>query len=310
MAFVFRETLPIFSPKENSSDNPEYLQSETYGEDPNDSLPVDHPSSSANAMETSGNEGSASVSNLIGREWQPVSAEPKYGLLPLMMGSLKVTFIALLFAGPIGILSALFAVAFAPRWMQETLKPTIEVLAGFPSVVVGFFALIIMATFFQDLFGYQFRLNALVGGMALALAVIPIIFTVTEDALNAVPKSYTEASLALGANKWQTVLYVVLPAATPGVMAALILGAGRAFGETMIVLMATGNAALLTLGPLEPVRTMSATIGAEMAEVVFGETHYNVLFLIGSILFVFTFVLNALAEFWVRQKLMKRFRGN
>lgn len=310
MAFVFRETLPLFFPKtiEETKSNI-YLESESYGEDPAEPLAPEQGSSSANEMETSGHEGSATIGNLLGREWQPVSADPRYGLLPLMVGSLKVTFIALLFGAPFGILAALFSVAFAPRWVQEIFKPMVEILAGFPSVVVGFFALIVMASFFQSLFGYQFRLNAFIGGLALSLAVIPIIFTVTEDALNAVPKSLTEASLALGANKWQTVLFVIFPAATPGVMASLILGFGRAFGETMIVLMATGNAALMTLNPLEPVRTMSATIGAEMAEVVFGDTHYSVLFLIGSILFVFTFVLNAIAEFWVRQKLMKRFRG-
>ncbi len=312
MAFVFRETLPLFETKSASDvPSPIYNESESYGDVPGDVPPSGSLTpNAASQLETGGGEGHASVSNLLGSEWHPVSGNPRYGLLPLMLGSLKVTFIALIFAGPIGILAALFAVAFAPRWVQEIFKPTVEILAGFPSVVVGFFALIIMASFMQSVFGYQFRLNGFIGGLALSLAVIPIIFTVTEDALNAVPKSFTEASLALGANKWQTVLFVVFPAATPGVMASLILGFGRAFGETMIVLMATGNAALMTLNPLDPVRTMSATIGAEMAEVVFGDTHYNVLFLIGSILFVFTFILNALAEFWVRQKLMKRFRGN
>jgi phosphate transport system permease protein len=189
------------------------------------------------------------------------------------------------------------------------LKPSIELLSGFPSVVIGFFALVVMASFLQNILGYQYRLNAFVGGVALSLAVIPIVYTVTDDALNSVPKHLAEASLALGATKWQTALFVILPAATPGIFAAVLLGLGRAFGETMIVLMATGNASLMSLNFLEPVRTMSATIGAEMAEVVFGDTHYNVLFLIGSILFIFTFILNAIAEFYVRQKLLKRFKG-
>jgi phosphate transport system permease protein len=161
----------------------------------------------------------------------------------------------------------------------------------------------------QDLFGYQYRLNAFVGGVAMSLAVIPIIYTLSEDALSAVPRVMTEASLALGATKWETAMYVVLPAATPGVFAAFLLGMGRAFGETMIVLMATGNAALLTFHLIEPVRTMSATIGAEMAEVVFGDTHYTVLFLLGAILFLFSFTLNAAAEFLIRAKLLKRFKG-
>jgi phosphate transport system permease protein len=193
--------------------------------------------------------------------------------------------------------------------MKKYLKPAIEFLSGFPSVVIGFFALVELASVFQGLFGYTYRLNAFVGGVALSLAVIPIIYTVTDDALAAIPRYMTEASLALGATKWQTALFVVLPAATPGIFAAILLGIGRAFGETMIVLMATGNAALLSGNIFEPVRTMSATIGAEMAEVVFGDTHYNVLFFIGALLFVFTFALNAVAEFYVRARLLKRFRG-
>jgi phosphate transport system permease protein len=226
------------------------------------------------------------------------------------MGSLKISLVSIFIAAPLGILAALFTAAFAPKWAKEILKPVIELLAGFPSVVIGFFALIVMATVVQDLFGLQYRLNAFVGGLALSLAVIPIVYTISEDALATVPKSITEASLALGATKWQTILYVVLPAATPGVFAAVLLGVGRAFGETMIVLMATGNAAMLSLNPFEPVRTLSATIGAEMAEVVFGGTHYGVLFLIGSVLFLFTFALNAFAEIFIRQRLVKRFRGN
>jgi phosphate transport system permease protein len=241
--------------------------------------------------------------------WQPVSGDPKYGVIPLVIGSLKVTFLSIGIAAPVAILAALFISSFAPKWSREILKPAIEILAGFPSVVIGFFALVTMASFLQDLFGYQYRLNAFVGGVAMSLAVIPIIFTVAEDALAAVPHYMTEASLALGATRWQTALFVRLPAATPGVFAAVLLGFGRAFGETMIVLMATGNAALISLSFLEPVRTMSATIGAEMAEVVFGDTHYTVLFLLGSILFIFTFTLNAVAEVFIRQRLLKRFRG-
>jgi len=226
-----------------------------------------------------------------------------------VVGSLKVTFIAVLIAAPVAILAALFTSSFAPRWAKEVLKPAIEVLAGFPSVVIGFFALVTLATLLQNLLGTSYRLNAFVGGVAMSLAVIPIIFTVAEDSLAAIPKYMTEASLALGATGWQTALFVTLPAATPGVFAAVLLGFGRAFGETMIVLMATGNAALLSFDLFEPVRTMSATIGAEMAEVVFGDTHYHVLFFLGAVLFAFTFTLNAVAEVFVRQRLLKRFRG-
>jgi phosphate transport system permease protein len=161
----------------------------------------------------------------------------------------------------------------------------------------------------QNLFGTEYRLNAFVAGVGIAIAVIPIIYTVTEDSMSFIPKHLREASLSLGATRWQTAIRVIVPAATPGIFAAIILGFGRAFGETMIVLMATGNAALMSLDIFEPVRTLSATIGAEMAEVEFRGVHYGVLFLIGSLLFVITFGLNALAEFYVKKKLIKRMQG-
>ena len=167
----------------------------------------------------------------------------------------------------------------------------------------------VMASFFQSIFDYDTRLNAFVGGVAMALAAIPIIFTVTEDVMTAVRKHTRKPVLHWVLPKWQTAFYVTLPAATPGIFAAVLLGIGRIFGETMIALMATGNAAMMGINPFESVRTLSATIGAEMAEVVFGDTHYNVLFLIGALLFIFTFTLNAIAEFYVKGKLMKRFQG-
>jgi phosphate transport system permease protein len=305
--FVFREALPIFLHGEKKIQSSEYSQSETYGDDTEQTKSSTKDNYSS--LTGSGADESATFKNLTGKEWQPVSEKPKYGLLPLFVGSLKATLIAILFGAPLAILAAIYSALFASKKMREFIKPVIELLASFPSVVIGFFALITLATFFQNIFGYQFRLNSFVGGIAMSLAVIPVVYTVTEDALAAVPKYFTEASLALGANKWQTALFVVMPAATPGIFAALLLGFGRAFGETMIVLMATGNAPLSSLNIFEPVRTLSATIGAEMAEVVFGDTHYTVLFFIGAILFIITFILNAIAEFYVRAKLMKRFRG-
>jgi phosphate transport system permease protein len=242
-------------------------------------------------------------------DWQPTSSDPKYGILPLAVGSLKVALIAILIAAPVGVLSALFTCTFAPKWAKEVMKPTIELLAGIPSVVVGFFALVILATLVQNVFGLEYRLNAFLGGIAMSLSVIPIVYTLSEDAIAAVPKSYTEGSLALGATPWETNLKVVLPAAVPGIFASILLGVGRAFGETMIVLMATGNAALLTPSLVEPVRTISASIGAEMAEVVFGDAHYTMLFLLGTLLFVFSFGLNAVAEIYVRDRLMRKFGG-
>ncbi|MBM3329785.1 MAG: phosphate ABC transporter permease subunit PstC [Calditrichaeota bacterium] len=305
--FVFRETRSLLAREEHISAEAMGAM-ESYGN--TEDLETDLQAFRASEERPKSDSSHRSMlRNLAGRFWQPVSDDPKYGLMPLFVGSFKVTLIALLFGGPIGILAALYTAAFAPKWSKELLKPAIEILAGIPSVVIGFFALTVMASALQTMLGYPFRLNAFVGGLALSLAVIPLVFTITEEALIAVPRVLTDGSLALGASKWQTTLYVVFPAATPAILAALILGFGRAFGETMIVLMATGNAALLSLNPVEPVRTMSATIGAEMAEVVFGEVHYGVLFLIGSLLFVFTFALNGVVEFYVRRRLIKRLTG-
>jgi phosphate transport system permease protein len=253
--------------------------------------------------------GSVSLKDLLNPAWIPVSSHPKYGLLPLVIGSLKVTAIAMVVAFPVAVLAAIYTATLAPKRMKEILKPAIELLAGIPSVVIGFFALMVLASFFQHTLGLKYRLNAFTGGVALSLAVIPIIYTVTEETINTLPKSMTEASLALGATKWETSLFVLLPAATQGTFAGFLLGLGRAFGETMIVLMATGNSALVSPHIFEPVRTMSAAIGAEMAEVVFGDAHYNILFFIGACLFIFSFTLNAIAEFFLKSRLMKRFKG-
>jgi phosphate transport system permease protein len=323
--FVFKESLPIFHSKKKEVAKVETVQKqeqyggeadnaqtnssgqEQYGVTTSDTGMIENQAREEDTVVHGSDQ--ATFKSLSGKQWLPVSDNPRYGLIPLFVGTLKITLIAMLFAAPIAILAALFSASFAPYWMREILKPAIELLAGFPSVVIGFFALMVMASFFQNIFGYDGRLNAFVGGVAMALAAIPIIFTITEDALTAVPRTYTEASLALGATRWQTALFVILPAATPGIFAAILLGIGRVFGETMIALMATGNAALISVNPFESVRTLAATIGAEMAEVVFGDTHYNVLFLIGSLLFIFNFSLNALAEFYVKGKLVKRFQG-
>ncbi len=285
----------------------EDLAPESYGGVEVEALVADD--NSETATETKVEQSNSIWDTLLTPDWVPVSENPRFGLLSLLIGTLKVTLISMLIAGPIAILAALYTACFASKRTKEIIKPIIEMLAAFPSVVIGFFALMILATFFQDIFGYESRLNAFVGGVAMALAAIPIIYTISEDALSSIPKTYTEASLALGANKWQTAFYVVLPAATPGIFAALLLGVGRVFGETMIALMATGNAAMMSANPFESVRTFAATIGAEMAETVFGETHYSVLFFIGSLLFIFSFGLNALAEFYVKGRLIKKFQG-
>ena len=227
--------------------------------------------------------------------WQPVGDVPKYGIVPLIVGTLKVVVVAMLVAVPIGLLAAIYASEFAPARVREGLKPVIEILAGIPSVVLGFFALIVMASWLQALTGAQSRLNALNAGIALALGVLPTIYTVAEDALRAVPRSYREASLALGSSRWQTAWNVTLPAAGAGVAAGILLGLARAVGETMIVLMASGNAALTSGSVLDSVRTLSASIAAELAEVVFGGAHYSTLFFLGGLLFAATFVINVAA---------------
>lgn len=286
----------------------EDLQPESYGEKPED-IPVATIDETLNAVSENKEGADKTWSTFFTSEWVPVSDNPRFGLIALFIGTLKVTIIAMLIAGPLAILAAIYTSCFASKRKKEIIKPIIEMLAAFPSVVIGFFAMMVLATFFQDIFGYDSRLNAFIGGVAMALAAIPIIYTISEDALSAVPKTFSEASLALGASKAQTAFKVILPAATPGIFAAILLGVGRVFGETMIALMATGNAALLSANPFESIRTFAATIGSEMAETVFGETHYSVLFFIGSLLFIFSFILNAVAEFYVKGRLIKKFQG-
>jgi len=240
--------------------------------------------------------------------WQPVSEIPKYNIVPLFLGSLKATVIALLVSVPLGVGAAIYVSQLAHAKLREWIKPAIELLSGIPSVVLGFFALIVLATWLQWLIGYPSRLNAFGAGVALGLAVIPIIFTISEDALTSVPQSYTQAALALGASRWQVAWQIVLPAALPGVFAACVLGFGRAIGETMVVLMASGNATIVSASIFDSCRTMTATIAAELAEVVFGGDHYRILFLIGALLFAVTFVANLLGELVVH-RLKSRLEG-
>ena len=239
--------------------------------------------------------------------WQPVSEVAKFGAWPLLLGTAKVTIVAMFVAVPLGIGAALYVSQYARPRTREIVKPVVELLAGIPSVVLGFFALMIMATWFQDTFGLESRLNALVSGVALSFAVIPVIFTLSEEALRAVPRSYVEASIALGAARWQTIVRVVLPAASPGIAAGIALGLGRAVGETMIVLMASGNAAIVSGSFTDSTRTIAATIAAELAEVVFGGAHYTVLFFLGTLLFLATFGINTLGDYAIRR--MKRKLG-
>lgn len=240
--------------------------------------------------------------------WQPTSLTPKMSFWPLILGTLKATAVGMLVACPLGVAAALFSSEFAPRRLREVLKPAIELLAGIPSVVLGFFALIVLASWMQAAFGFHYRLNAWSAGLALGFALIPIVFTISEDGLAAVPRSYRDASLALGSSRFQTAVRVVLPAATPAIFASFVLAFGRAIGETMILLMAGGNAAITSLDLGDPLRTLSATIAAEMGEVVFGSAHYAALFFMGTLLFVITFVSNSTGDLIVR-KMRRRMQG-
>jgi phosphate transport system permease protein len=228
--------------------------------------------------------------------WQPVSEVPKYNIIPLIVGSLKVTILSLLIAAPFSIAAAVYVAEYAKRRQREIIKPVIELLAGIPSVVIGFFALIVLASWVQNTFGTEHRLNSLVAAIGLSLAVCPLIFTVSEDALRAVPQSYRTAALALGSDRFQMIVKVVLPAAMPGILASLVLGFGRAIGETMIVVLASGNAALISGSIGVSTRTITTTIAQELGEVVVGSPHYHVLFALGAILFLSTFVLNFFGE--------------
>ncbi len=239
--------------------------------------------------------------------WQPVGQIHKYNLIPLFVGSLKTTLVGLIFAVPLAVAAAIYVSQLARPRVREVLKPAIEMLAGIPSVVVGFFALLIMATVLQNIFGYETRLNAFVAGIALGFAVIPVVFSIAEDALTSVPQNYTQAALALGASRWQTAWQVVLPAALPGVFAAVVLGFGRAIGETMIVLMVC-SASVMSWSIFDSARSITTTIAAEMAEAVAGGPHYRILFALGAILFAITFVSNLVADV-VMHRLKHRLEG-
>ena len=240
--------------------------------------------------------------------WQPIGRIHKYNLVPLIIGSLKTTLVALRFSVPLALAAAIYVSQLASPTLKEWLKPAIEMLSAVPSVVLGFFGLIILASFLQGVFGYQSRLNAFVAGIALGLAVIPVVFSIAEDALTSVPRSYTQAALALGASKWQAAWQIVLPAAAPGVFAAVVLGFGRAIGETMVVLMASGNASIISMSLFDSTRSITATIAAELAEAVFGGHHYRILFLIGALLFIVTFLTN-LAGDLIMHRLKDRLEG-
>jgi phosphate transport system permease protein len=241
--------------------------------------------------------GETPIASLFGARWYPI--ESLYGILPLIGGSLIITIGAMLIALPLGIGTAVFIAEVAPQWVNQILKPLIEVLAGLPSVVLGFIGIQLLAPALRRLLDLPTGLTAFTGAFLLALIAIPTIVSIGEDAFNTVPPGYRQAALALGATRWQTIWGVTLPAARSGVLTALMLGVGRAIGETMAVMMVTGNAPVLPTSftaLFMPARTMTATIASEMGEVANGSPHYHVLFFIGLVLFIVSLGVNILAS--------------
>ena len=239
---------------------------------------------------------------LVGKKWFPISEPPQFGILPLIVGSLYVTFGAALIAVPLGVASAVYISEIASSRIKEFLKTGVELLAAIPSVVIGFIGMVTLVPFVKKAFHLPTGLTALSGSIMLAFMAMPTIVSIAEDALNAVPRQYKEAALALGVSRWQTIWRVTLKAASSGILAAIMLGIGRVIGETMAVMMITGNAARIPQSIFQPVRTLTATIAAEMGEAVQGSDHYFALFAIGIVLFLMTFVINLISDIFLHRK--------
>ena len=238
---------------------------------------------------------------ITGTQWNPSGSKARYGILPLLVSTSLVTFGAMAIAIPLSIGTAAFLSEYAGKKLKNILKPVIEMLAAVPSVAIGFLGIVVLGPGIAHLTRQSNGLNALNGAMLLAVMALPTIITVAEDAINGVPKSYKEASYGVGASKWQTLTKVTIPAAAPGILAAVMLGVGRAIGETMTVLMATGNASSFPKGFFHSVRTITATIAIEMGEVPYQTTHYYALFAIAAVLFLITLIVNLIGEHFVNK---------
>ncbi len=238
---------------------------------------------------------------ITGTQWNPSGSPELYGILPLLVSTCLVTLGAMAIAVPLGIGTAAFLSEYAGNRVKNILKPAIEMLAAVPSVAIGFLGIVVLGPGLAGLTGQSNGLNALNGAILLAVMALPTIATIAEDAIQGVPTSYKEASYGIGANRWQTLVKVTIPAAAPGILAAVMLGVGRAIGETMTVLMATGNASAFPKGFFHSVRTITATIAIEMGEVPYQTTHYYSLFAIAAVLFLLTLVVNMLGEYFVNK---------
>ncbi|MCO5259497.1 MAG: phosphate ABC transporter permease subunit PstC [Crocinitomicaceae bacterium] len=234
---------------------------------------------------------------LRGKEWLPTATPaPLFGVLPLIYGTLLVSFLAILIAVPLGLGVAIYLSELASASQRKIMKPIIELLAGIPSVVYGFFGLVVLSPFVQKIFNLPIGETALTGSLILAIMALPTIISVAEDAMRNTPRSMREASLALGATHWQTIYKVIIPYSKSGIITAIVLGMGRAIGETMAVLMVTGNAAIIPHSIFDSVRTIPATIAAELGEAPSGEAHYQALFLLGCVLFTITMIISIVSE--------------
>ncbi len=237
------------------------------------------------------------LKNFFGLHWHPTSYPPEFGIRSLIIASLIVTFGALMIAIPLGVGSAIYISEIASDSIKEIIKPTIELLASIPSVIFGLFGLVFLSPLLIKIFKIPTGLNALSTSIILGIMVIPIIASITEDALSSVPKNLREASYALGATKWETIVKVVVPAAKSGILGSIILGFGRAVGETMVVIMVAGGAAQIPKSIFDPVKPMTAAIASEMGETVIGSPHFHALYAIAIVLFLITFITNLIAEF-------------
>lgn len=239
---------------------------------------------------------------LFGKSWYPISEPAELGILPLILGSLLVTFGAAVISVPIGVACAVYIAEIAPGKLKEALKGGIELLSAIPSVVLGFIGMVTLVPWVKAMFKLPTGLTALSGSIMLAFMAMPTIVSIAEDALYSIPKSYKEGAFALGATHWQTIWRVMLPAASSGILAAVMLGLGRVIGETMAVMMITGNSAVMPHSILAPIRTLTATIAAEMGEAVVGSEHYFALFAVGIVLFIISFAINVTADLFLHKR--------
>jgi len=238
---------------------------------------------------------------LFGRQWLPISEPPQFGVLPLLIGSVLVTFWAIVICVPLGVGAAMFIAEVAPAPVKHVLKSLVEILASIPSVVLGFLGIIWLGPFLRNTFGLSTGMCGLTGSLLLAFMALPTIISISEDAIVGVPRAYREAAFGLGATRWQTLWRVILHSASSGIAAAVMLGIGRVVGETMVVLMVTGNAPVMPKSILLPLRTLTATIAGEMGETVGGSEHYFALFGAGLVLFAITFAVNFIADLFLRR---------